>query len=618
MNRDELLEKLHTFEWNDFECKKASREVPEDAYKTVSAFANTAGGWLVFGVQERNRRLEIAGVEEVDRIQNNFLSTLRSGQKLNRIIQVQEKKYEIEGKHLLAFYIPESPRNEKPIYLKGDPRQSYIRRGAGDEQCTQSELERFLRDASLLRYDSEPASEIPVDSFFDENTVRWYQAQFFRRNPEHDEIEDPIEFLLNWNYIIEQDKHMLPTRAGVLLFGKGRYVRQLLPRPVLDYQRIDTSFEQWSPEERWHDRYVFEENIFQTWRGLVARYMRIAEHPFSLDPDTFRRIDDPPDYIAFREAAINLLVHQDYGDHSRKASIKLFTDRTIFWNPGDAFATEAELLDPTEKELRNPSIIKAFRRIGLSDQAGTGIRAIYRNWHELGRVPPKIHNDKARKQFELILFKKPLITEKMLQFQHSLGVTLSAEQAEVMALAVEQKRITLTDIRGLVGGNFREAKAAADYLVHQQLLEMLDDTLFKLPDDLINRYDNLTPAAVQAGSKTLKVTTEVTTEVTPEVTAVGTKLGPSWDQVGTKLGLSLDQMKLLTNFEGPHSITELMEWVGRTNRTKFREEILNPLLETRLVEMTIPDKPRSSKQKYRLTEKGRELQAQLSHGDDQK
>ena len=77
-------------------------------------------------------------------------------------------------------------------------------------------------------------------------------------------------------------------------------------------------------------------------------------------------------------------------------------------------------------------------------------------------------------------------------------------------------------------------------------------------------------------------------------------------------------MKLLTNFEGPQSITELMEWVKRTNRTKFREEILNPLIETLLVEMTIPDKPRSSKQKYRLTEKGRALQAQLIHSDDQK
>ena len=84
MNRDELLEKLHTFEWNDFECKKALRDVPKDAYKTVSAFANTAGGWLVFGVQDQDGKLEILGVEKVDRVQNDFLSTLRSAQKLNQ------------------------------------------------------------------------------------------------------------------------------------------------------------------------------------------------------------------------------------------------------------------------------------------------------------------------------------------------------------------------------------------------------------------------------------------------------------------------------------------------------------------------------------------------------
>ena len=47
---------------NDFECKKALRSVPEDAYKTVSAFANTAGGWLVFGISEINGRMDITGV----------------------------------------------------------------------------------------------------------------------------------------------------------------------------------------------------------------------------------------------------------------------------------------------------------------------------------------------------------------------------------------------------------------------------------------------------------------------------------------------------------------------------------------------------------------------------
>lgn len=44
--------------------------------------------------------------------------------------------------------------------------------------------------------------------------------------------------------------------------------------------------------------------------------------------------------------------------------------------------------------------------------------------------------------------------------------------------------------------------------------------------------------------------------------------------------------------------------LDRTNKTKFRDHVLAPLLNAGLVEMTIPEKPRSSKQKYRLTRQG--------------
>ncbi len=251
MNQDELLARLNGIEWGDFECKRAQRGIPDDAYKTVSAFANTAGGWLVFGVSEVSGRLDVTGVEEPDKIQNDFLGVLRGRQKLNRVIAVEPQHFEIDGKHVFAFHVPESPRTEKPVYLKGDPRQSYLRRAASDEQCTASELERLLRDAAQDRHDGALLQDIPVDRCFDLETVKWYQAQFARRNPEHREIADPIGFLLNWNFVVEQGRQLLPTRAGVLLFGVGRYVRQVLPRPVLDYQRIDRPFDQWSAEERW-------------------------------------------------------------------------------------------------------------------------------------------------------------------------------------------------------------------------------------------------------------------------------------------------------------------------------------------------------------------------------
>jgi len=58
-----------------------------------------------------------------------------------------------------------------------------------------------------------------------------------------------------------------------------------------------------------------------------------------------------------------------------------------------------------------------------------------------------------------------------------------------------------------------------------------------------------------------------------------------------------------------HAITELMDLAKRVNRTKFRDQCLTPLLEQGLVTMTIPDKPQSSKQRYRLTERGIALRA---------
>jgi len=85
----------------------------------------------------------------------------------------------------------------------------------------------------------------------------------------------------------------------------------------------------------------------------------------------------------------------------------------------------------------------------------------------------------------------------------------------------------------------------------------------------------------------------------------GVKSGLSWDQVGTKLGLSRDQVAILYYCQSEKAVSELLTMTGRSNRTKFRDQVLRPLMKLELIEMTIPDKPRSSKQKYRLTEKGR-------------
>lgn len=92
----------------------------------------------------------------------------------------------------------------------------------------------------------------------------------------------------------------------------------------------------------------------------------------------------------------------------------------------------------------------------------------------------------------------------------------------------------------------------------------------------------------------------------PETTAlVGTKWGPSGDQV-----------KILRNLFQDKGITELMALVVRSNRTKFRNQVLTPLLDATLIEMTIPEKPRSSRQRYRLTILGKQMLERLDSQKD--
>ena len=82
------------------------------------------------------------------------------------------------------------------------------------------------------------------------------------------------------------------------------------------------------------------------------------------------------------------------------------------------------------------------------------------------------------------------------------------------------------------------------------------------------------------------------------------------DTSSTKKGLSCnlqkissDQVKILRNCKLESSAEELMKILKRTHKTRFKNDILNPLLECDFFERTIPEKPKSPKQKYRLTSK---------------
>ena len=72
---------------------------------------------------------------------------------------------------------------------------------------------------------------------------------------------------------------------------------------------------------------------------------------------------------------------------------------------------------------------------------------------------------------------------------------------------------------------------------------------------------------------------------------------------GTKQGLSRDHLIILKKCKNESTALELMMILKRTNKSKFKTAIINPLIDHEFLELTIPESPKSPSQKYRITGK---------------
>ena len=101
---------------------------------------------------------------------------------------------------------------------------------------------------------------------------------------------------------------------------------------------------------------------------------------------------------------------------------------------------------------------------------------------------------------------------------------------------------------------------------------------------------------------TPQVTPEATGEVAPEVAGQAAEL---------VTGQVTPEVRLLRVLSGEMTRQDIQEALGLKHRDHFNQAYLLPTLQAGLIEMTIPDKPRSSKQRYRLTPTGSEYLKQI-------
>lgn len=602
MTPEELKARLQEkIEWTDIEFKKAQRGVPNDVYPTVSSFANTSGGHVVFGIAQSDGDFEIVGVLEPDKVQNDFLSALRSGKKVSCILSVEESQIQTDGKVVLAFYVPVARREHKPVHLNGDWKESYIRRGGGDERCTEDEIRRFIRDSDQRSFDSELLPDFDPESCFDAESLKWYRGIFNLRNPGHEtESQSDLDFLYHFGLTVAEGSTRKPTRAAILLFGNGAALQRIISRALVDIRLLLASADEVLPEERWDDRLLLEENLTKCWRRGVQFFMeRIADRPFSLDAGTLHGSDAPPDYLAFREAFLNQLTHQDFGDQSRKAVITVHRDQLMFWNPGASYVGGDELFSPGDKPVRNPRIRGMLQRIGIGEQAGTGFRAIYSNQRKLGRLPPILGNNRSEQAFQVTLSKKLMASQRQQWVTQRIGVTLSDAEAAVFFQALRQESLGPLEAASVAGLNPTETGKLLERLVQQQLLEIHPagqggsfrpkPVFQERARELLGPISEPTDGQQASGTRS---------------TDHASATSPSLVTAGNDQALPATTATILDFCRVGRSVPAIMEEVGISHRSFFKKNHLDRLLDAGLLRQTHPEKARHPDQGYVTTPKG--------------
>jgi ATP-dependent DNA helicase RecG len=248
--------------------------------------------------------------------------------------------------------------------------------------------------------------------------------------------------------------------------------------------------------------------------------------------------------------------------------------------------------------------VNAFRRIGLGEQAGTGIGAIYSNWRLLKRVPPMIENDKARHSFCLTLLAEELISQEQLLFQAKLGVHLSEDEASLFAQVCREGAIWPLEAKAITGRSGAETDGLLQHLMVQQLIEQRKgqtQTQYVLAPHLRD---------------VLKPKPEDSTIVVPETSLVTGKVGGHPKSLVTDQGKALttlsETQRLIVQFcDSPRPISFIMKHIGVTNRTFFRRSHLEPLVRGGVLKSTFPEVHQHPKQAYVLTEAGFDLKKKL-------
>ena len=280
---------------------------------------------------------------------------------------------------------------------------------------------------------------------------------------------DDDDLLRAYGALIQPEgrENLVPTVAGVLMFGTPALIQRCFPAFRVDLIEIEGVEWAPTPNDRGVDR-TFQSPLLEVIRDVLHVLRQRIPERFALRPGETQRVPDPL-HVALREALHNALMHQDYRTH-RPTQVRRFADRLEIENPGASLRDPDRLGEPGS-ELRNPRIAQMFYEIGWAEQKGTGIRAMRGAMDELGLIPPMFESDLQDRSFRVTFYRHPFMNAFDLKWLEQYGdLALSAEEQKALVYA---RRTGEVDGAALQSLNLSNALTAGRALARLESLSLL-------------------------------------------------------------------------------------------------------------------------------------------------
>ncbi len=454
-----------------YEVKSTPKEASKDIAKTLSAFSNGSGGWLIFGLSEKDG---FAPVKDIDikSLQDSIANICN--EKMHPPVRPIISVHEIEGYPILVADIKEMRPMDKPCYVKqnGMYDGAFIRTGDGDRRLSHYEVDRLNDEHRQPRYDRDIVEDATIEDLDDSLLAALLQRERIVHARNFAQLPDE-EALIKLN-VIKKDAHgiLRPTLAGLLALGG--FPQQFFPR-------LNISFACYPGTNK--------SDVTEMGQRLIDSATLVGSVPFMIE-DAIAAIDrnmrtgaliegafrkDVPDYpiVALREAIANALMHRDYSpqSHGTPVQIDMYIDRLEILNPGGLFGNVT--IDMLGKDCvsasRNQFLANLLESIPYSDgqfvaeNRGTGYQTIEAQMSDALMPPP---TPKDTIGFFSLLFQKRHITpdERRFSSQESMRAIIlglledqgSISTGEVAKHSGKSKATVVKYINGMIEANVLE------------------------------------------------------------------------------------------------------------------------------------------------------------------